>query len=242
LGLSDVKKGVLRMGFMGMSSFRQIFNLQIPKGVLFYPDCGKDTYEPISLFIDSIREFHFADTGKIVLPTLECGVERGNRSLQNNWSIRSDDMSKGFISAQVIHTATEEGTKYYTYSAGESFKKYFNLDIGNLNIKYSLKKQIWRLAIQDEEEISIYTHNLDPVFAALKLDNIAVFYSKSHKGSQREKRKCLPNSDLFKIIIDKLENGGFVLTDYYKIEDSRLKYIGNCGKACKPLHVWQAIK
>ena len=35
------------------------FNLT--PGALFYPSCGRDSFEPIQMFIDSVTEFHFVD-------------------------------------------------------------------------------------------------------------------------------------------------------------------------------------
>lgn len=45
----------------------------IPQGSLFYPCCGRDTWEPIRYFCDIADEFHFVDSHFLPrIPLMEC--------------------------------------------------------------------------------------------------------------------------------------------------------------------------
>lgn len=84
--------------------FNQMFTIPIQEGCLFYPCCGTDTYEPLSLFINTIKEFHFASEDRIRLPKLECGVENGRKYLNG---FNKDEV----VSSEIVSFATSLSNK-----------------------------------------------------------------------------------------------------------------------------------
>jgi hypothetical protein len=57
--------------FISIPSFNNLMDVTVPKGALFYPCCGQDTYYPLALFKNIIEDFHFADPFQLSLPNLK---------------------------------------------------------------------------------------------------------------------------------------------------------------------------
>jgi hypothetical protein len=228
------------MSISGIQTFKELFNIEIPKGILLYSQCGKDTYEPISLFIDSIKSFHFTDVNKIEMPLLQCMTRKKEEVGKKTKLIRGDDLITGFIPTEVVCDVIEERRKYKFYNVVQDFNKYFNVDVGEFIIKDNLKKQIWML--NESNALEVVTHSMNTISALLKFEEIAVYYHRCrNKGGRGIKREKL-SADILNIVLDRLLPGGIILSDSDGLIDKRLQFIGKIEILEKYLNVWRSNK
>lgn len=230
------------MGILGIPTIKETFSIEIPEGILLYPQCGRDTYKPLALFIDSIRTFRFSDIRGVELPLLQCRKIKNNEYIKKERVVRGDDLSTGFISSQIVGKVEDEGSKNKIYDITHDFMKYFNVDVGAFFIKDNCKKQTWTLDLEGDRRIEVFTHSMDILGSILKFENIAVFYHRTMIKGGNGAIEIDLKPDLLKIILDKLKVGGILLSDRKDILDRRLEYIGNYVIGANYLYLWKLIK
>lgn len=242
--------------------FSQIFNINIEEGSLFYPCCGIDTYEPLALFINTIKEFHFADGGKISLPLLECGVCKGeeerNRSYYGGY---------GSFSSNVIPFATyfSNNNNYDTIKALEESLmtnfKFINIEDFNL-------KEVWKTKFQNNKKVEIFCHKFEGALSLINIDKISVFYYRVDSKSLSSLSFNWFSPIAFNSVLERLVEGGLIITDGIKPKEFKEKneevewscfwdnsdvnefvynnrifnYIGECGERYGKMKVWRVEK
>lgn len=229
------------MSILGISTIKEYFDLEIPKGILLYPHCGKDTYDPIALFIDSIKAFHFTDINRVGLPVLQCDILKDKVKIKEK-IIRGDNQSTGFIPVEVVSKAVEERVKYKIYDISQGLKKCLNIDVGKFLIKDNIKRQIWTLGLEQDSEVEIFTHSIDTIGALLCYDNIAVYYHRCKNEKRPRKNVEELKSDLINIMLDRIVDGGILLSDSEEFIDRRLQHIGDYRMREELLHIFKLNK
>ncbi|KMT22889.1 hypothetical protein [Clostridium cylindrosporum] len=218
-------------------TFKEMFKIDVPKGVLFYPCSGSDTYEPISLFIDSVDEFHFTDINEeeLRLPTLEVKDSK----------VSSIDGS---------------------LNLGAFLRKNLELDLGSLTIPTRGEKHIWTLEGEDSRSIEIYKHFLDGAVTLMSLEDISVFFYRRDTSKIDGSGQWWMGKDLLEILVEKMVDGGIILTDgsdpnpeewnrpwrslLYTSEDKEsfryfnreFEYIGEINSDIRKVHAWRVNK
>ena len=189
------------------------FKIDVPNGILFYPCCGNDTYEPIKLFIDTISEFHFVDNAfSPKLPQLECKIEgildpiRSERSRSTNSNI---EIPKLIISQAI-------SSKYEEDISNETLEKLNERNIKSSGYNYNKTityKQEWLYKPQDGRKITVYGHQQDGLVKFMTLDKIAVFFLRGDSEGEGGSGQEWFQESIFKLVLDKLVDGGLIVTD-----------------------------
>lgn len=186
--------------------FSEKFNISIPEGGLFYPCCGEDSYEPLYLFMDIISEFHFADSNKIILPHLECGVRRTSEernSLENNIGT--------FNSKDVPFAVAMFNNKNFETMKSLEDSLLMNLEF----IKFSdiSNKEIWKTKYENNKKIEVYTHKYDGFLGIMSIEKISVFYYRGRNNRNKNAAFNWFEEIAFNTVLDKLQDGGIIVTD-----------------------------
>lgn len=251
----------LSLSTRDIKPFNEQFKIKIPNGILFYPCCGRDTYEPLVLFLNTISEFHFVDIHRIALPTLECGVQRqrpdADKLPKNVLSKYHRDKTKQ-LSQSIVKTAVEHEEYNYLRSA-----EILGLDCGSFAVHR--RCQEWTLNTEPEKTIEIICHKIDGALALLQLDNIAVFFYRRDGIGEGGSGQWWFSPDLFNLLLDKLLDGGIIITDgsnyhpkhknvpwdlLWKIKNMDREhtftyknriftYLGKGGQYYAPVYAWQ---
>lgn len=87
-----------------MKFFKDYYPISIPQGILFYPCTGLDIIEPIELFADTIREFHFADLIPFTLPSIP----------KESLLASSKIIKQGYLNPKLYQIIIDVNNKYLT--------------------------------------------------------------------------------------------------------------------------------
>ncbi len=163
------------------------FGIIAPKGVLFYPCCGDDTREPIQLFIDRITEFHFADSRRFpTLPTAYvCPGIPAARPHRTN-GVRFPHRGYIFDPTPVFQWAERDEPTH---------------------------KEVWTVRGRPGETITLYGHKADGEETFNKLPALSVFYYRGDSPGEGGSGVWWLGPRLFHRILDKLVDGGLIVTD-----------------------------
>lgn len=247
------------------------YNIEIPKGPLFYPCAGNDTYFPITLFLDSISEFHFVDIAYVPrLPRLECGVTGYNEEHTRTW-LSNKIIPRDIVSEAVAFEPFDDEINHETIIKLQ--RRGIN-PIGHKGTAGKIYKQVWHLAL-DNRKVEIYRHLQDGLATFSMIDNIAVFFLRRDSEGEGGSGQRWFQKSIFEYILDKLLDNGLIVTDGsgldYLISDSaewrslwansnktirdtykepddfvynnrRFKCLGQCGFGYGPVYVWQVTK
>lgn len=182
----------IRSGQRGfpVNTVKEQFGIEVPKGALFYPCAGSDTFLPISLFLDSLEEFHFVDNKKVELPCLECqGDERPRNSSR-----------RGYFTQEIVSAVQD-----------------INLSKTCSPIEYSydheIEETVWKGTYGDQRYIKLFAHRSDNVVAIESVDKLAVFYYCGDSLGEGGSGQCWLGDQLFSKVLGKLVVGGLVITD-----------------------------
>jgi len=182
------------------------FNITVPSGILFYPCVGNDTYYPIKLFMDLISEYHFVDSRLIPkIPKLECDFE-GSEEVE---FIRDRKIGKEIIKSATaikIHNdnISDEIMKELERKGAKSTG--YNEEAG------TIYEQEWELT-KDNRKIKIYRHVQDGLAAFSSIENISVFFLRRDSEGEGGSGQRWFQESIFKIILEKLVDGGLIVTD-----------------------------
>jgi hypothetical protein len=218
------------------------FNLTIPNGPLFYPCAGDDTDRPIKGFIDTITEFHFVDIQRLPkLPKFQCKKEE--KVFEHRFSS---------INETKLNQWQSQGIKSAGYR-GQPGKTH---------------KDEWVHA-DSNRTIEIYRHIQDGLAAFSNIEKLAVFYLCGDSEGEGGSGQRWFQESIFKLILDKLLDGGLIVTDgsswnprIYRAAEWKglwqnslgrgtskpndfsyynrsFKCIGEWGKKYGPIYVWQ---
>lgn len=236
--------------------FSEKFNISIPEGGLFYPCSGEDSYEPLYLFMDTIDEFYFADSNKIILPYLECGVKKasGDRN-------KVENKIGSFSSSDIPFAVNMFDNKNF-----ETLKMLEDSFLMNLEfVKFSdiSTKEVWKTKYENNKKIEVYSHRYDGFLGIMSIEKISVFY---YRGENKQGKKAAFNwfDELaFNTVLEKLQDGGLIITDgiypyeknlntdvpwnvlwkdenvSFNYKNRRFKFIGEIGNSLK---VWKVEK
>lgn len=239
--------------------FNEIFNTPIEEGSLFYPCCGVDTYEPLALFINTIKEFHFADGGKIVLPLLECGVFKGEeeRNKPYQWEY-------GSFSSDIIPFALSLSNNN-NYDIIKKLEESLMMNLQFININDLNSKEIWKTKFLDNKKVDIYCHKFEGALSLMNIDKISVFYYRVDSKSLASSSFNWFSPAAFNSVLERLVQGGLIITDGVKHKDIQqdlpwsyfwnnsgvnefiyskrtFTYIGECGERYGKMKVWRVEK
>lgn len=255
-----------------IESIKSIYNISLPNGILFYPCCGDDTYEPIMQFIDTATEFHFVDIKRVPrFPILECnnkapaGTARNNNRNGRSLVIPSSLIER-LVDRQRKDTVVDETNITRLKQMGIKSSGYR----GQVTIS---KKEIWESSISTNGKIMIYGHKQDGLIKFLDFYEIGIFYLRGDSLGEGGSGQQWFQPKLFDLILDKLVNGGFIVTDgsglHYETRDivpwknlwggldfsgldrkpddfiyrdSYFSCIGKCGERYGPVFLWKVIK
>lgn len=188
------------------------YKIKVPEGPLFYPSSGSDTIEPIKLFIDTVSEYHFVDIAFVPsLPMLEANP---NRPYVSRGCFQKLD-KEYIIPLDIIKSADRKRNmrREVDNKILEKLKELNIESVGYRGRDTITRKEIWEYTPEIDRTLEIYAHRQDGLIKFMELDKIAVFFlrgdSMGEGGSGQEWFK--PN--IFDLIIDKLLDGGFIVTD-----------------------------
>ncbi len=241
-------------------SFKEIFDIEIPKGKLFYPCCGDDTYKPISLFLDTLDEFHFADRNTI----------RSFRYLEINKDDNTRDTKrygeKCFFSKDIVKSCLKEERSRIRLKLEKVLKENFNFYIGNCMGEVVIPMQSYKWIVgKEEKEVSIKSYGLDAFMSLLTLDNISVFFYRGDSIGEGGSGQWWFGKNIFETLLDKMVEGGIILTDGANFDMREefvswknlstcgakedftalgrdFEYIGQVYSDAKELHAWRVTK
>lgn len=242
-------------------SFKEIFGIEVPKGKLFYPCYGDDTYKPISLFLDTLDEFHFADIliSDSSLPVLE--VE-GNI----NRKIIKRDGESCYFSKDAVRDSSKERISIINLDLGKVLEENLNFYIGNCRSKIEVPVQKRTWIVGKEKSIkNIYTYGVDGFTSLLTLDNISVFFYRGDSIGEGGSGQWWFGKNIFETLLDKMVEGGIILTDGANFDMREefvpwknlstcgakedftalgrdFEYIGQVYSDAKELHAWRVTK
>jgi hypothetical protein len=190
------------------------FNLEVPDGILFYPCCGDDTYEPLRLFIDTVSDFHFADNEFLPkLPKLECEIEGVLDPIRNERPMRN--VNSNIVIPKVI-IGNAKSIKCEDYIPNEILEQLKERNIrstgfrNNTTITY---KQEWLYTPQDGRKIEVYRHIQDGLITFMTLDKVSVFFLRGDSEGEGGSGQRWFQESIFKLILEKLVDGGLIVTD-----------------------------
>ena len=255
-----------------IKSFKSIYNIKLPNGILFYPCCGDDTYEPIMQFRDTATEFHFVDINRVPrFPKLECDNRYRRVTGRNN----NKNEQKEVIPSSLIERLIERQRKETSVDKS-NIERLKQMGIQSTGFRGQVtisKKEIWESTISTKSEIMIYGHKQDGLIKFLEFDEIGVFYLRGDSLGEGGSGQQWFQPKLFDLILDKLVDGGFIVTDgsgqHYETRDIvpwknlwkgidfsdpdskpddfiyRERYfscIGKCGERYGPVFLWKVNK
>lgn len=237
--------------------FNQIFNIPIKEGALFYPCCGSDSYKPLVLFINSIKEFHFAQGEGVMLPRLECGVKNSDNfrnkyyNKENVFSIETIPFAMSIKNKRNYDIIKQLENEYFT-----SFKF---IRIDDINTK-----EIWKTKFSKNPKIEVYSHKFEGFISLYSIDKISIFYYRTYQIYE-DTLDVSPFNWLspvaFDAILDKLVDGAILILDgedpeigykvpwsdlwkekYHKdfvYKERNFSYIGEFGERYDKMKVWK---
>lgn len=247
-----------------MKTLKQRFNVDIPKGILFYPCCGNDIAMPLELFMDTISEYHFVDINHIILPNEEYPGRLGEH--RELYRYICNNLIKD-ISQQVVHIEKEQllNKKKHLLNITQAIK---------VPKENYIKPNKWIIKMDDDtKELNITRHKKDALITLTELDKIAVFYYCGDSLGEGGSGQWWLGPDIFSMVLDKLVYGGIVVTDGsnpdpdlrnlqenkplwknswihkdqkiletprdFLYQGRSFKLIGQCGHKYGPIYAWQ---
>ena len=220
------------------------FNLNIPNGPLFYPCAGDDTIRPINGFMDTITEFHFVDLMKLPnLPKPSLKIIREAKAYEP-YSTSVNEIILDQWKTRGIESAGYRGKPGITH------------------------KDEWVHA-DSNRIIEIYRHIQDGLATFSNIEKLAVFYLCGDSEGEGGSRQRWFQESILKLILDKLLDGGLIVTDGsswdpkiyrtaewkglwqnrldreiskpidFEYYNRRFKCLGECGRKYGPIYVWQ---
>ncbi|HHW19180.1 MAG TPA: hypothetical protein GXX30_09845 [Firmicutes bacterium] len=157
-------------------SFLSLTGYSVPDGILFYPCCGNDTYEPIVLFHDVISEFHFVDIASI--PRLPSIDGRGSLPLRPR--------------------------------------------LVTIDRYDSLEVHTWVIDTSPKRTLRIFCHQEDGEKVFRQLQNLSVFFYRGDSPGEGGSGVWWLGPDLFNAVVEKLVDGGLIVTDGSNPDPRRL--------------------
>ncbi len=158
-------------------------DLFVPAGPLFYPCCGDDTLHPLSLLLDRISEFHFADVAGVHLPN-------------------SNPLAKGYF----VSSQQKIDQEYVSVHCPLG-------DIGYIAVPVNKIIQTWTVQASKQQDVKVVYHQLDGMLALLQLPEIAVFYYRGDSRDQGGSGQSWLGEVLFSLVLEKLLDRGLLITD-----------------------------
>ncbi|NLK28345.1 MAG: hypothetical protein GX306_08400 [Clostridiales bacterium] len=165
------------------------FNLT--PGALFYPSCGRDSFEPIQMFIDSVTEFHFVDFDRV--PPLPL-IQRENRT-RLNWI---DIDIKRRVNSEPSQEQSRGSQYFVRYPANEEkrFQETWEYTIGG-----------------NSRSVEIFRHHCDNLEAFDSVKNISVFFYRGDSYGEGGSGQMWMGKELFPKIVEKLNQRAIIVTD-----------------------------
>jgi hypothetical protein len=155
--------------------------LNIPKGILFYPCCGYDTFEPLHLFQNVIKEFHFCDKEQIGLPPIHN---------QNIMDIRHQGINTINESLNIIYL----NSKLVNKPEGITYQEFY-------------------LNRENDHQLEVHAHIKDAISVFKQLKDIAIFFYRGDSMGGLGSGITWLGPDLFPQIVEKMVDGGYLITD-----------------------------
>lgn len=194
-----------------MNTISAKFNIEVPEGILFYPCCGNDTYDPIMFFIDKISEFHFVDNELLPkLPNLECKIDIIKNQTHNERSAYANQTIPKEIIAKSNETSTENEVSIEIL---EKLDELYLKPTGFRNKITKTYEQEWTCDIYKDRNIKVYRHIQDGLITFMGLDKIAVFFLRGDSEGEGGSGQRWFQPKIFDLILDKLVDGGLLVTD-----------------------------
>jgi hypothetical protein len=168
---------------------RLVFNLT--PGALFYPSCGRDSFEPIRMFIDSVTEFHFVDYHRI--PPLPL-ILRENRTMIQGTGLE--------IERRVQSEPSEKQSK-----GSHDFNRYPANDEKRFH-------ETWEFTIgENKRSVEILRHHCDNLVAFDLVNNLSVFFYRGDSYGEGGSGQMWMGKELFPKIVEKLNPRAIIVTD-----------------------------
>lgn len=188
------------------------YKIEVPEGILLYPCCRDDTFEPIKLFIDTVSEYHFVDTKRsILLPILEC---KPNRPKEERCRVEGLE-KRHVIPSSIIKSIDMEGTEWRVVNKKilDELNELEIEPVGYRNRESFTKMEEWAYTPDDKRRIKIYRHRQDGLVKFMEFDEVAVFFLRGDSSGEGGSGQEWFQPKIFDLIIDKLVDGGFIVTD-----------------------------
>ncbi|MBN1860407.1 MAG: hypothetical protein JW840_02980 [Candidatus Thermoplasmatota archaeon] len=206
-------------------TLQQTLNVRVPPGVFFFPCCGRDTLEPLLLFVDCINDFHFVDIEGAVLPPMECNPcirqDGAGRDHQDFLAIPRQ-LIKGVRQVEHYHNVDNQifpPCEYrYNCPSHVDFKQYHLTINSNPRLweKFSQTKRL-PLDIPDTQihhiDIVVTCHTTCAELLLQKFGRISVFFCRGDSASEGGSDIHWFAPPLFDLLLFKLTNGGFIVHD-----------------------------
>lgn len=184
--------------------------VRVPEGRLFYPCCGDDTLGPLRWFMDSISEFHFVDIQNLPgLPRLDCASQdqpgRGGSRNGRLGAIRKEIVSQ-VDELEDQEVAVDPETLRKMETCGFKLK-------GLRESRTRINRQEWTYEPGGGKKIRVCRYIQDGLTVFLGLDEISVFFLRKDSMGESGSGQMWFQKGLFDLILDKLLDGGLIVTD-----------------------------
>lgn len=185
--------------------------ISIPKGILYYPCCGNDTFEPIRLFLNKVDQFHFADNDGIGLPAVE-GHENRRRDTSVFNRVEFCDGREGKLTIRP-HWFVEKSSIQHIDVNQETLDLAKTLtDDVNSPKSPGIYQESWGNS-RDGSKTEVICHRNDAVITLTSLDKLSVFFYRGDSIGESGSGQWWLGPKLFNFMLDKLLDGGLIITD-----------------------------
>lgn len=205
------------------------YKIEVPEGILFYPCCGDDTFEPIKLFIDTVSEYHFVDTkDNILLPILGCNLGGPYKQYGGPSAFSKSHIIPSYIVKSIGNRKIER--RVVESKILDRLNELEIEPVGYRNKETVTKMEEWVYMPNEDRKIQVYRHRQDGLIKFMELDEIAVFFLRGDSLGEGGSGQRWFEPEVFNLVIDKLVDGGFIVTD------ESIYYDDFFGTLYKPLY------
>lgn len=169
-------------------TFARRFKVDLPPGVLFYPQCGNDSGEVLLQFMDSVSEFHFINRDEIpVLPVLDCRRDREVRS-------GSGAVSQYVFPSEIVTSARTLPRSHHSFWYQAHVYQGGAYD-GQEHTSYASTNEIWTVASNLQNRVRVHSHRFDELESLKAVDSISVFFCPGPAPERIDNSHSLSNQD-----------------------------------------------
>lgn len=169
-------------------------------GALFYPSCGRDSADPIRLFVDAVTEFHFVDHA--ILTPLAI-MERNNQTILRD---------SGYVINRTV----------YSEPKGEQLERNYSFWLHPANEEKCFHES-WEYTTREKQHlVEVFRHHADNLEAFEQIDKISVFFYRGDSLGEGGSGQMWMGPELFPRVVEKLTQRAIIVTDGFNYAETDL--------------------